>query len=693
MLFLRPHSLILTPKCGLINIENIHLAKNKKMKHLLFIISAFMITQTHAQDKTELPGNTDLPSTELELKTLAELEKGLFKYSVEDYFKKPEQSSFQFSPDGNYFSFRQRDENGKSHVYVKNTDTDKINLAIEEGEDLIRGYGWANNSRLIYLKDKGGDENYHIYAADIDGENSMDLTPFDGVKANFSNLLKDQRDFVIVDLNKNNPEIFEPYKLNIVTGELTQLYKNEDASNPISGYTFDKDGNLKGYTQQEGATNYSLYYRLGENEPFKKMLTTTWQDNFYIAGFDYASGNPHQAYVISNLESNTDELILYDFETNKEIKKVFSNPTFDVGGMSRSKLRNYEIDYYYFNGEKSTTIPVSDAYKKMHEKFQNQFGDKEFNISSVTDKEDKYLIYVTSDKLYGKYFTYDVNEDAFKEIMDLMPQLEEDNMAAMRSLKFKTRDGLTIYAYLTLPNTTLTGAKVPLIVNPHGGPYGPRDSWGFNPESQLFASRGYATLQINYRGSGGYGKEFYLAGNKQIGRKMLNDLEDGVAYVKTLGLIDDSKIAIYGASYGGLATLGSLVKTPDLYTCGVDYVGVSNLFTFFKSFPPYWKPYLGQVYEQWYDENSKEDQEIMKKVSPALNVDKMKKPLFVIQGANDPRVNIDESDQVVLNLRKRGFDVPYMVKYDEGHGFGKEHNKIELYKSMMGFFAKHLKGA
>lgn len=663
------------------------------MKHLLFIISAFMITQTQAQDKTELPGNTNLPSTEHELITLANREKGLFKYSVEDYFKKPEQSSFQFSPDGNFFSFRQRDENGKSHVYVKNTETDKVNLAVEEGEDLIRGYGWANNSRLIYMKDKGGDENYHIYAADIDGKNSMDLTPFDGVKANFSNLLKDQKDYVIVDLNKNNPEIFEPYKLNIKTGKLIQLYKNEDASNPISSYTFDKDGNLKGYTQQEGATNYSFYYRLGEKEPFKKMLTTTWKDNFYIAGFDYASGSPHQAYVISNLESNTDELILFDFETNKEIKKVFSNPTFDVGGMSRSRLRNYEIDYFYFNGEKSTTIPVSDKYKKMHEKFQDQFGNKEFNISSATDKEDKYLIYVTSDKLYGKYFTYDVKENAFKEIMDLMPQLDEENMAEMRPLKFKSRDGLTIYAYLTLPNITLAGAKVPLIVNPHGGPYGPRDSWGFNPETQLFASRGYATLQINYRGSGGYGKEFYLAGNKQIGRKMLNDLEDGVAYVKTLGLIDNSKIAIYGASYGGLATLGSLVKTPDLYTCGVDYVGVSNLFTFFKSFPPYWKPYLGQVYEQWYDENSEEDQVIMKKVSPALNVDKMTKPLFVIQGANDPRVNIDESDQVVENLRKRGFDVPYMVKYDEGHGFGKEHNRIELYRSMMGFFAKHLKGA
>ncbi len=652
-----------------------------------------MITQTKAQEKPDLPGDNSLPSTELELTQLANLETGKFKYSVDDYFKKPEQSSFQFSPDGKYFSYRQRDENGKSHVFVKNTETDKVNLAVTEGDDLIRGYGWANNTRLIYLKDKGGDENYHIYAADIDGKNSMDLTPFEGVKANFSNLLKDQKDYVIVDMNKNNPEIFEPFKLNIVTGELTQLYKNEDASNPISGYTFDKDGNLKGYSQQEGATNYSFYYRLAEDKPFQKMFTTTWKDNFYIVGFDYASGNPHQAYVISNLESNTDELVLYDFKTNKEIKKVFSNPTFDVGGMSRSRLRNYEIDYFYFNGEKSTTIPVSDKYKKLHEKFSKQFGNKEFDISSATDLEDKYLIYVSSDRLYGKYFTYDVKTDAFKEIMDLMPQLKESDMAEMRSIKFKSRDGLTIYAYVTVPNATLTGAKVPLIVNPHGGPYGPRDSWGFNPETQLFASRGYATLQINYRGSGGYGKEFYLAGNKQIGRKMLNDLEDGVAFVKTLGLIDENKIAIYGASYGGLATLGSLVKTPDLYTCGVDYVGVSNLFTFFKSFPPYWKPYLGQVYEQWYDENSPEDQEIMKEVSPALNVDKMKKPLFVVQGANDPRVNIDESDQVVQNLRERGFEIPYMVKYDEGHGFGKEHNRIELYKSMMGFFAKHLKGA
>jgi dipeptidyl aminopeptidase/acylaminoacyl peptidase len=326
----------------------------------------------------------------------------------------------------------------------------------------------------------------------------------------------------------------------------------------------------------------------------------------------------------------------------------------------------------------------------LHKKFTEEFGAYDFDIVSKTDEEDKFLIYVTSDKLYGVYYLYDGVKNEFKEIFNLMPSLNPDDMAEMRPLKFTSRDGLTIYGYITIPKQAENN-KVALIVNPHGGPYGPRDYWGFNPETQLFASRGYATLQVNYRGSGGFGKEFYLAGNKQIGRKMLNDLEDAVTYVKTLNLMDDEKIAIYGGSYGGLATLGSLVKTPDLYKCGVDYVGVSNLFTFFKSFPTYWKPYLGQVYEQWYDANSVEDQEIMKQVSPALNVDKITKPVFVIQGANDPRVNIDESDQIVKNLRDKGFDTPYMVKYNEGHGFGHEENRLELYSAMMGFFAKHLK--
>lgn len=661
------------------------------MKKSILFISALLSLQLMNAQETEVKGKPELVSSEEALNKLMAQEKGEYKYSVEDYFKKPSQSSFQFSPDGKYVSYKQRDEEGKTHVYTKNTETDEIRMVIEEKEELIRGYGWANEKRLIYIMDKGGDENYHLFAVDLDGKNQVDLTPFDGVRVGITNSLKEQKDYMIINMNKDNPQIFEPYKINITNGDLEKLYTNDDPANPIAGYDFDKDGNLKAFTKQRNGTEYVLYYKVDDEKGFEPVKDMTWKDNFSIIQFDYTSENPHDAYVVSNLNSNTDEIIRYDFAKNEEIAKVYSNPTFDVGGMSTSRKRNFEVDYYYYNGEKYHVKPVSKTAKDLHAKFKKQFGDKEFYISSKTDEEDKYLIYVTSDKLYGKYFTYNSKTNKFKEVIDMMPQLKEEDMAEMRPIKFTSRDGLTIYGYLTIPQAAKDGKKVPMIVNPHGGPYGPRDEWGFNPETQLFASRGYATLQVNYRGSGGYGKEFYMAGNKQIGRKMLDDLEDAVAYVKGKDMIDNDRVAIYGASYGGLATLGSLVKTPNLYKCGIDYVGVSNLFTFFKSFPPYWKPYLGQVYEQWYDENDPEDQKIMKEVSPALNADKITKPLFVVQGANDPRVNIDESDQVVENLRARNIDTPYMVKYDEGHGFGREENRIELYKSMMGFFAMHLK--
>lgn len=661
------------------------------MKKLLLTGLAFVLLQAMSAQEEELKGKPELVSSQEELMELAKMETGEYRYSVEDYFKKPSQSSFQFSPDGKYVSYKQRDDDGKTHVYVKNTETDEVTLVIEEKEELIRNYGWANESRLIYIMDKGGNENYHLFAVNLDGSKQVELTPFDGVRVSVLNSLKEQKDDMIISMNKDNPQIFEPYKINIKTGKLIKLFSNEDPANPISGYDFDKDGNLRAYTKQQNGTEYVLYYRTAEGEPFEKIMKTTWKDDFYILQFNYASDNPHDAYMLSNINSNTGEIILYDLAEKKEISKVYSNDTYDVGGVSVSRKRDFEVDYYYYTGEKFHLEPVSKTAKILTEKFKDQFGDKSYYITSKTDDEDKYLIYVTSDRLYGKYFTYNATTDSFKEILDLMPQLEEEEMAEMRPIKLKSRDGLILHGYLTIPKEAKDGEKVPMIVNPHGGPYGPRDNWGYNPETQLFASRGYATLQVNYRGSGGYGKEFFLAGNKQIGRKMLNDLEDAVAYVKSMGIIDENRVAIYGASYGGLATLGSLVKTPDLYTCGVDYVGVSNLFTFFKSFPPYWKPYLAQVYEQWYDENDPEDQKIMKEVSPALNVDKITKPLFVVQGANDPRVNIDESDQVVENLRSRGIDTPYMVKYDEGHGFGHEENRIELYKSMMGFFAENLK--
>lgn len=642
-------------------------------------------------EKTEkmIPGNTALPSSDEALTALAQADNGNFKYTVSDYFAKPKASSFNYAPNGKYISYMEKDENGKRHVYVKEIATGKITRAIEEKEELIRGYGWVNNNRLVYLMDQGGDENYHLYAADLDGANQKDLTPFEKVQANFLELLKEDKDHIIISLNKNNPQIFDPYKVNVVTGALEQLYKNEDVANPIMGYNFDKDGNLKAFTKLRDGVEQDLYYANADGK-FEITKSLNWKDAFAILSFDYASGNPNDAYVVSNLNSDKSEIVLYDFKENKEIKKVFAHDLYDVSNLSLSRKRNYELDYFQYEGEKSVIVPVSDYYTKLHKKFEKEFKGKQFGIADATDDENNYLLYVTSDKLAGVYYSYDVKKDEFKMVYNIMPQLKEEDMADVRPITFTSRDGLTIHGYITMPKAALNGEKVPVIVNPHGGPQGIRDSWGFNPEAQLFASRGYATLQVNFRISGGYGKKFLESGFKQIGRKAMDDVEDGLAYVIEQGWVAKDKAAIYGGSHGGYAVLRGLTKTPDLYACGVDYVGVSNIFTFMNTMPPYWKPYVKIIKEIWYDEAIPEEKIIMEEVSPVFHIDKIKKPLFVVQGANDPRVNIDESDQIVSALRDKGVDVPYMVKYDEGHGFSKEENRIALYEAMLGFYAKHL---
>lgn len=641
--------------------------------------------------ESKLPGDNTLPTSNKELLTLRTFDKGNYKYKVSDYFAKPKASGFQLSPNGQFLSYREKDEKSKRHVYVKNIKTGETKRAIEEKVELVRDYGWINNERLYYSMDKGGDENYHIYAVNLDGSNLKDMTPFDGVTASISKILKDQKDYIIISMNKNNKQVFEPYKLNVITGDLVQLFENKDIENPIQGFEFDKDGQLRGYTKLLNGVTNEMYYKNLKTGDFNLISTSKWDDVFTIFSFNYASKNPNEAYMMTNLDSNITRIILYDLENKKVIKEIFSNPTFDVAGMSLSRKRNWEIDNFAFEGEKYEIIPVSKLYKTIYSQMKKEFPNKEANIVDYDDDENNFLVIVQSDKLYGKYYQYDVKTKKFTLLFDLMPQLQEADMAEMRPIKFKSRDGLTLYGYITLPKEVLAGKKVPLIVNPHGGPQGVRDSWGFNPETQLYASRGYATLQVNFRISGGYGKEFLRAGFKQIGRKLMDDVEDGVKYSIEQGWVDKDKMAIYGGSHGGYATLMGLVKTPDLYTCGVNYVGVSNIFTFFDSFPEYWKPYKEIIKEIWYDLDKPEEAAIAKEVSPVFQVDKIKKPLFVIQGANDPRVKIAESDQIVTSLRAKGFDVPYMVKYDEGHGFGKEENSIEMYEATLGFLSKYLK--
>lgn len=651
------------------------------------VLSAIMMNAQNSAAK--LPGDPTLPSTKASLEKLVSYDKGNFKYRVEDYFARPKASAFKISPDGKYLSYKEKDKDSKNHVYVKELSTGKVSQAIVEKDDLIKSYGWLNKNRLYYTQDKGGNENIHLYAADVDGKNLKDLTPFDGITLGEIIPVKDS-DFVVVTMNKNNKQIFEPFKINFVTGEMTQLYENKDVNSPIDGYIFDKDGNLRGYSILENGLTTKTYYKDLQTGKFNLLKSADWSDTFSIIRFNDHSKNKDEAYVVTNLDSDKARIVLYDLKKNAVIREVYAHPVYDVNSISvAGKNRNYELDYISYEGLKGETVPVSKFYKEIDGQLKAQFADKEFGIVSSDDNDEKLLVVVGSDKLYGTYYEYDTKTKQTKLLYNLMPQLKEEDMAEMRPIEFKSRDGLTIRGYITLPKAALEGKKVPLIVNPHGGPQGIRDHWGFNPETQLFASRGYATLQVNFRISGGYGKEFQKAGYKQIGRKAMDDVEDGVKYAISQGWVDQDKIAIYGGSHGGYATLMGLIKTPDLYACGVDYVGVSNIFTFFDSFPEYWKPYKEMVKQIWYDLDNPEEAKIAKEVSPVFQIDKIKKPLFVVQGANDPRVNINESDQIVKAMRAKGFEVPYMVKYDEGHGFGKEPNRIELYKSMLGFFAEN----
>ncbi|WP_166925564.1 alpha/beta hydrolase family protein [Flavobacterium poyangense] len=662
--------------------------KHQKIKWIFLLIALIPLTIFSQPKADSIPGNPKLPSSVEELEKLAKADKGVYVYSIEDYFTNPSKSNFKLSPNGKYLSFKRRETNGKVNVYIQDIATNKTTLAIEEKEQLIVEYLWGSNAVLLYVMDKGGDENYHLYSYNLKTKKDTDLTPFDGAKVQTLYKLIGSPNEIIVTINKRNKEIFEPYKINLETGKGEFVFENNDAKNSISSYKFSDKGVLRSYTKLKNGIEDVLYYRnIGEQE-FHEITTTSWKDTFVI--LDFVSEQSDKAYVLSNIGTDKKEIVLYDLKKNEIIERLYRNEVYDLASISKSYKRNNELDYFEFDGEKPALVPISKYWKDLYKKLAKKFGANFFVPSSMTVNEDKYIIHVSSDVLAGQEYLYDVKQNSFKLLVDLKPNLNVEKMAHTTPIKFTTRDGYIIHGYLTMP-LKKTKDKVPLIVNPHGGPYGERDSWGFDREAQIFADRGYATLKINYRGSGGYGKKLYLAGSKQIGRNMLNDLEDGVKYVIELGEIDKNKVAIYGASYGGLASLGSLIKSPDLYTCGVSYVGVSNFFTFVDSFPAYWKPFMKQFYEQWYDPEIPEEKEIMKASSPALNIDKLNKPVFVVQGANDPRVNINESDQIVSGLRSKGFNVPYMVKYDEGHGFDKEKNIIELYKVMMGFFAENFK--
>lgn len=615
--------------------------------------------------------------------TLDTLNKGTFrKLPMEDFFKNSDRAAYQISPDGKHFSYMApyRD---RMNLFVQRIGEETAVRITAETERSIAGYLWVDNERILFVKDTGGDENYQLFGVNLDGSDFRAYTDFPGVRTTIIDDLEDTPDMIMIGLNRRNPEVFDPYRLNYRTGELTQL-----AENPGNwqGWMTDHEGRLRSVTAIVDGVNTQLLYRETEDQDFRPVLTTNFKESVSFLEF---TPDDKLVYAATNLGRDKVALVLMDPANCEELELLYENPKYDLGSISYSRKRR-KLLAAYCTGHKEPVRHFFDADEEaLRQRIKAHFPNHRVGVADTDKAEEKLLLYVGSDRTRGAYYYYDVKEDQPVKLAELAPWLKEEEMVEMLPVTYTTRDGLELEAYLSLPlGYTMENARqLPVVVNPHGGPWA-RDTWGFCSEVQFLCNRGYAVFQMNFRGSTGYGRKFLESSYKQWGQSMQDDITDGVEWLKAQGIADPDRIAIYGGSYGGYATLAGVTFTPDLYACAIDYVGVSNLFTFMQTIPPYWKPMLEMMYEQVGDPDK--DREMLAAYSPALHADRIKAPLFIAQGANDPRVNKAESDQMVEALRARGIEVEYMVKDNEGHGFHNQENRFDFYRAMEDFLGKYL---
>ena len=627
---------------------------------------------------------------------IAEFDKMVPLIDREIFFDTPEISWAELSPDGNWVSFM-KEYNGITNIWVKKFD-EPFDQArpLTNNERPIGGYFWSDDSKyILFVKDNKGDENYNIYAVDPTVEAQADtgvpisrnLTPMKDVSIRIYMVSKKDPDIMMIGINDRDKAWHDLYKLNISTGELELLYEN---NNRITGWDFDWDENPR-LAYRTNEAGHSEILRIDDNNEFTKIYETNLQEQAYVAGWDK---NNEKMYLVSNKgDVNLRTLYLMDPNT-LEIIELESDPLNKVDfGSIFIDDNTREIIYTSYTYDKRKRLWKNKKWKKLFKKLQKRFKGKEIGFSSFTKDYKQMLISVGGDVF--AYETYYFNADTGDLIYQYTsrPRLKEVEkyLAPMKSITYKSSDGLEIPAYLTIPYG-MSQKNLPLVVLVHGGPKGSRDYWGYDPYVQILANRGYAVLQPNFRASGGYGKAFLNAGDKEWGRLMQDDITWGVKYLINKGTVDKDKVAIMGVSYGGYATLAGLTFTPDLYACGVDIVGPSNLFTLLESIPPYWESLKKYLYEMIGDPNTEEGKKLMKERSPLFFVDNVLKPLLIVQGANDPRVKQAESDQIVVAMRDSGKEVEYILADDEGHGFRKPVNRMAMWASIEKFLAKHIGG-
>jgi dipeptidyl aminopeptidase/acylaminoacyl peptidase len=609
-------------------------------------------------------------------------------------FGNPEISGEQLSPNGKYLAF-QKPWKDTRNIYVKGVDEpfSAARLLTTETKRPVPGYFWTRDSKyILYVKDNDGDENFNIYAVDpaakpaagAEAPPSRDLTGLKGVRTRIYEVPKNDPDVVYIGLNDRDKAWHDLYKLRLSTGEKMLLRKNTER---ISGWSFNLQGNLR--LASRSAENGDTEIVRVDADKFTKVYSCNVFEQCDIIRFQK---DGKRAYLVTNKGDDLDltALELFDPETGKT-ELVESDPLkrVDFGDAVFSEATdeltntNYEDDRVrrYFRDKGSEA-----SFKWLGEKLPG----KDVRRISVTNDEHLWLVVANSDTEPGETYLFDRTNHNLTLQFKVRENLPRWSLAEMKPVSYKSSDGLLIPAYLTLPKG-IPAKNLPAIIFPHGGPWG-RDVWGYNAYAQFFANRGYAVLSMNFRGSAGYGKKFIDAGNNEWGRKMQDDVTWGVKYLVAEGIADSKRVGIFGGSYGGYATLAGVTFTPELYAAAVDLFGPSNLITLLGSIPPYWEAGRQMFYQRMGNPTTPEGKALLIERSPLNSAGKLKTPLMIAQGANDPRVNHAESEQIVVALRDRGFPVEYLLIPDEGHGFARPVNNMASVMATENFFAKYLGG-
>jgi dipeptidyl aminopeptidase/acylaminoacyl peptidase len=609
------------------------------------------------------------------------------------FFGNPEYAGAQISPDGKYISFL-RPLNDVRNVWVKGVDEpfEKAHPLTAEKKRPISGYFWSWDSKyILFTKDNDGDENFNVFSVDpsaapASGSEvpaSTNLTNAKNVRAFIYDVPEADPDIIYIGINERDKAWHDLYKVQISTGTKTLLRENKDR---LTGWVFDHSGKarLASRSLPDGTTEILKV----DGDKFTMVYSCGIFESCGPSNFD--KDNKLVYFETNKGDRDLTQLVLLDPETGKE-QFVEQDPMkrVDFGNASFSGVTKQLIATAY-QDEKTRIYWKDKSFEKDYNLIKKQVGDREIAFGSSTKDESKFIVSTYSDTDPGTVWLFDRRTKDLSKIYTVREKLPRASLAPMKPVRYKSSDGLEISAYLTLPKG-LPEKNLPLVVVPHGGPWG-RDSWGYSSFAQFLANRGYAVLQPNFRASTGYGKKFLDAGNLQWGDRMQDDITWGVKYLVNQGIVDSKRVGIMGGSYGGYATLAGVTFTPDLYAAAVAIVAPSNLKTLLESIPPYWEAGRVIFYKRMGDPNTPEGQAQIKRQSPLFYADKIKTPLMIVQGAKDPRVNKREADQMVIALRDRNYPVQYLLADDEGHGFQRPVNNMAMFAAGEKFLAKYLGG-